>query len=360
LDAKIKRTGFLATNLLSGWTAIYFSSCQKSGENKIAQTDLNLTETFENSPENQAMLDKILDFKEVLSLAKEGETLKNDMDMSMDEATWYLESIINIFHGFPNKEVDYFYLEDGVIALPKENLQELMNINEVVLYDDAIRSIIIQQLSIHEEDGKHLVQTTLEFNPTIDSLYIKSLIGVESDGRLPYKDYYFGDNLGACDGTFVFETDAAKRLEAMVHYHFITNRPLPPSDCRFVYINPIHKLINQPWLPEYQLDPTPDNYLDFKVFFASDYFNDPPQGDLDDVVKCLDYSDEMLFYKQQYIDLIEEFENDNNKYYSGCTFEGKEYLYQPNEAEYYSIMHEIEFTVSSRIIVCNAEAVELN
>ncbi|MCK9451817.1 MAG: hypothetical protein M0Q90_09015 [Bacteroidales bacterium] len=339
--------------------AMIISSCTKQIEDPVSKNYSEEQAIEVNSPENQEMLNKIVSFKETLDQIKAGQLLKSDVVLSMSDAKWLIESEINVFHGFPNKEVDYFYLEEGVIPLPKDDLEDLMNAEEVVAFDESVKNIIIQQLSTYVEEGKHLVQTTLMISPATDSLYIKTLIGIESDGRLPYKDYYYGDNLGACDGSFVFETDAAKRLESMVHYHFITNRPEPPTNCRYVYVNPVSKPINRPWLEEYQLDNTPDNYLDFKIFFASDYYNNPPQGDLHDTIKCMDYSDEIQFYRQQYIDLIEDFQNETNKYYSGCSFDGSVFWFAINDFEYYSIKHDLLFTASTRLLVCSILPTEL-
>lgn len=107
------------------------------------------------------------------------------------------------------------------------------------------------------------------------------------------------------------------------------------------------------------MDGIPDNYLDFKVFFASDYYNNPPQGDLHDTIKCMDYSDEIQFYRQQYIDLIEDFQDETNKYYSGCTFEGLVFWFPVNNNVYYSIKHELLFTASTRLLVCSILPTEL-
>lgn len=64
-----------------------------------------------------------------------------------------------------------------------------------------------------------------------------------------------------------------------------------------------------------------------------------------------------MFYKQNYIELIEEFEIEKNKVYSGCEFEGKWFWYNPEMEDdpYYSIMHKLTITVSTRILICEVE-----
>jgi hypothetical protein len=345
------------TNIITAALAIalVFGACSKEQPALTESEKVWTTTQFEMSDDDYEAINQIVDFKEKLDRHKKGDLLKSDEFVTMEDAKWLIESVVNVFHGFPDAEIAYFTFEEAKIILPKDNLNDLMNMEEVALFDEDIRSKIIQQLASYGLDGRHLVQSNLSFTENADSLLIKTLIGVEGDERLPYKDYWYGDLMGACDGTFELETDAAKRIESLVHYHFISNRPTPPTNCRYVYVNPVSKEIIEPWLQEYQINFPPVNYLDFKVFFASDYFNEVPQGDLDDEIKCLDYTNEMLFYKQNYIALIEEFEIEKNKFYSGCVFVGKEYLYKPvpqPPIEYYSIMHELEFTVATRLMVC--------
>jgi hypothetical protein len=335
--------------------ALVFGACSKEQPAVTELEKVSTTPQFEMSDDDHEAINLIIDFKENLDRHKNGDLLKSDVYVSMEDAKWLIESVINVFHGFPDAEIAYFTFEEEKVALPKENLNDLMNVEEVALFDEDIRNRIIQQLASYGLDGRHLVQSELSFTENADSLLIKTLIGVEGDERLPYKDYWYGNLMGACDGTFQLETDAAKRIESLVHYQFILNRPTPPANCRYVYINPVSKEIKEPWLPEYQINFPPVNYLDFKVFFASDYFNEVPQGDLDDDIKCLDYNSEMLFYKQNYIELIEEFEIEKNKVYTGCEFEGKWFWYWVENIDYYSIMHNLNFTVSSRILICEID-----
>jgi hypothetical protein len=342
---------FLAALLL-----VFIGACNKEQNSMKSVEDATSIIRIDKSDDDQEIIKKIIDFKKTLDSHKIGESLKSDELVTMEDAKCLIESVINVYHGFPDAEVEYFSFEKSKIAVPKVNLNDLMSIEEVALFDENIRSKIILQLSKYGIDGRHLILTQLAFSRNADSLLIKSLIGIEGDNKLPYKDYYYGDFMGACDGTYEFETDAAKRIEHLVHYHFKSNRPTPQANCRFVYINPATKEIKEPWLQEYQINFPPVNYLDFKVFFASDYFNEVPQGDLDDEIKCLDYTNEMLFYKQNYIELIEEFEIEKNKVYSGCVFIGKQYNYVPvPPVQYYSIMHELAFTVSKRVMICDAD-----
>jgi len=321
-------------------------TCQKEGE-KPLETELN-----QISNDGADYIARIYSFVETLEEIKTGNYLKQDEKMTVSESIEYIESALNIIHCFPDSEVSGMIILSENIVIPKDENEELDMQTASVFYDD-VKDIVRDLLRNSGFDDRKLMMVVMEIFETKDSVTVKSLVGNTRTRALPYNDYWYGDLLGACNNTYVFETDAAKIIESLTHNYFISLRPTPPAGCRYVYVNQASKEIEDPYNEIYQLKFPPENYLDFKVFFASDYFNNPPVGYLHDTIKCLDYYNEILFYKGHYIDLLEEFETEQSKVYTGCNFNGMPYDYYPSGAiAYISIMHTLEFFVATRLTEC--------
>jgi hypothetical protein len=337
----------LLSLIAAGLAAAFLITCQKEGE-KPLETELNQV-----SINGAEYIARIYSFVETLEEIKTGNYLKQDEKMTVSESVEYIESALNIIHCFPDAEISEMATLSEIVLIPKDEHDEMDMETLAVFYDD-VKDIIRNLLRNSGFDDRKLIMVAMEIFEAKDSVTIKSLIGNIKAKEFPEKDYWYGDLLGACDTTYVFETDAAKVIESLTHDYFISLRPTPPAGCRYVYVNPASKEIDDPYNEIYQLNFPPVNYLDFKVFFASDYYNDPPVGYLDDNIKCLGYYDEMLFYKGHYIDLLEEFEDELNKVYVGCEFLGSEYDYTPEGYDYPfpSIMHNLKFFVATWLTEC--------
>ena len=117
--------------------------------------------------------------------------------------------------------------------------------------------------------------------------------------------------------------------------------PEPPHGCRWFFIS-----IDSTYIFPQQdtLDYTPDNYLDYKIFFAT------TEGGLtiDDEVKCLSQY-EMSTYKGYYIGYAQDFETETGKKFDHCIVSGNSY--NPP----YHIQHDYTIYVGNRVPECDTD-----
>ena len=276
MDAKIKRTGFLAAILLSGWTAIYFSSCQKSGE-EITTTPETEATAFDIKVGNA-----INSFIDKVAYQKENPGFKSLETISADSALWYLESTFNYCYGFPNE----FYKSFAIDTLSFSLLLSGSEVNMTDLTDKF--NEMIQEISTtyhavaYAEKGLSLVnlqEATIEDN----LLHFTVQVVTGEKGEVPPSpvldgpfeegdDWWYGEMQGRCD-EFLLDSDAAQQLKLAM------NATLPDPDGNFYVINPvdINKEGGDPDLR--RPNDIEDNVHDYYLFYGNE--------DIGDVELCL-------------------------------------------------------------------------
>jgi hypothetical protein len=266
MKSKIKRTGFLAAILLSGWMAIYFSSCQKGGE-VLTETQVTAFDIKVGNAIN-SFIDKV-------AYQKENPGFKSLETISADSALWYLESTFNYCYGFPNE----FYKSFAIDTLSFSLLLSGSEVNMTDLTDKF--NEMIQEISTtyhavaYAEKGLSLVNLQ---EATVDEglLHFTVQVVTGEKGEVPPSpvldgpfeegdDWWYGENQGKCDGT-VETSDAAKQLMLAM------NATLPDPEGNFYVINPsvIERKGGEPNVRRENDPNPPDNNYDYYLFYGTE------------------------------------------------------------------------------------------
>jgi len=267
MNTKIKRTGFLAMILLGGWMAIYFSACQKSGEEIAATPETEIT-AFDIKVGNA-----INSFIDKVAYQKENPGFKSLETISTDSALWYLESTFNYCYGFPNE----FYKSFAIDTLSFSLLLSGSEVNMTDLTDKF--NEMIQEISTtyhavaYDEKGLsllNLAEATIENN----LLHFTVQVVTGEKGEVPpspvldgpFEDgdeWWYGEDEGKCEGP-VIESDAAQQLMLAM------NATLPDPEGNFYVINPV-EITKKGGYPDLRRPgDIEDNLYDYYLFFGSE------------------------------------------------------------------------------------------
>jgi len=156
---------------------------------------------------------------------------KSNENISLEDALENMELLINAEHGFPFEEygkrqtdIVSFQLqadENGNVSLAEVNTAYNEMINQVrEAYNNtgfAEKGLILVTLSINETDKSG---TTINATVTTGN-------ATEPDTDIFTDCWYYGEDMGKCDGTFVFEKDGGDAIAEEI----IENAPILPLDC---------------------------------------------------------------------------------------------------------------------------------
>ncbi len=329
----------LAAAVLFTLAVIVVVSCQK--EPDIRQSNAN-------NPDDQSQLivEHIKSFKKKMEMYRDNPGLKSGELFTADSAVWELESQLNFNYCYNNIDIIEKEVATFDIIMPL-NTESKISFDDLVdlYYDIIIDSIQEKMLQINYPNMKLLVVDLQQTGTTGEGdaiISVGSLIGNEQNVLLSDGRWWYGENYGMCNGSHAPE-DAATQLDAQVTEAMLTE---PPEGCRWVFTSIVDTTI----FPQQDtLDDTPDNYLDYKIFFAT------TAGGLtiDDEVKCLSQY-EMNTYKGYYIDYAQDFEAVTGKKFSHCLIMGNSY-YPP-----YHIQHDYTLFAGYRSLVCGTSVEDIS
>ncbi len=322
----------LAAAVLFTLAVIVVVSCQKEPDIRNANA---------NNPveQSQAIVEHIKSFKKKMEMHRDNPGLKSSELFTADSAVWEIESQLNFNYCYNNIDIIEKELATFDIIMPL-NTENKISFDDLVdlYYNIIIDSIQEKMLDINYQNMKLLVVDLEQTGTTTEGdaiISVGSLIGNEQTVVLHNDNWWYGQNMGMCNGSHVPE-DAATQLDARVTEAML---PEPPHGCRWFFTS-----IDSTYIFPQQdtLDYTPDNYLDYKIFFAT------TEGGLtiDDEVKCLSQY-EMSTYKGYYIDYAQDFESETGKKFDYCYISGKPY------SDPYRIQHDYWIYVGYRGIICD-------
>jgi len=288
MNTKIKRTGFLAMILLGGWMAIYFSACQKSGEE---------VQTTQLTNEDPAQL--VEQFNQAMQAWKQGVPFKSGEKISIDSAIWYIDATLNYYYANSNGTSAKFHRDTVYVEMELVNDYEAMYQQVFSSYDESLSGLSEKYHAISGENKRFIMAIVNDAGPLPENKHKLQIVTVSGTGILQssgdfgeeetfrYEDYADND----CFGNII-NTNAPKTFEAALYQFY---NPDPGSNCSWAFYGSTDDIqINY---LDHQLNYPLTNYLDYKVFAASEAV-----AAFDEATECLEYNynnsgiHEMQFY----------------------------------------------------------------
>jgi hypothetical protein len=329
---KTKRMCFSMLGIVLIFAALSLSSCKKQDTT--------------TSNQNQSMIDQeltqsehILNFKEKLSRYHNNPNLKASGEgYFASEALTELENLLNFNFCDASAECNKSSFMTTEVIMPLDDLSKIHDLRlSQLYYEEIIDSIQAMMGRLNYPNMKLLVVDLDQTGSATNGdaiISVGALIGNAQNVVLNNDNWWYGENYGTCDGTYAPE-DAASQLAERVTNAVV---PAPPTGCRWYFTGPIlHTTI----LPTQDQVSTVDNYLDYKIFYASEVV-----APITDTEKCLSQY-EMSFYEGHYINYALNYQTATGKKFSRCTIVGKPY-YSP----FYHIQHDYTIFVGNRFLEC--------
>lgn len=331
--------------LLSLATGLLMTRCSK---------DENRQQVQLQADEDPSAL--INNFVEQMALYNRGVMLKSGLRMSVDSAVWYIDAALNYTyadagHAFARLHRDTLYTEMSLVNGYEAAYEEVFD-----AYDTFLAGLSHHYYEEVEGDNKQFIMARVDNMGPLpgnkQKLRIITLTGTGTllqtddfgnDEAYKYEDFAlwdcFGNNVG---------TNAPQLFEAILSQHY---NPEPANNCRWYFYGSTVELILD--YNDYPLDPTPDNYLDYKIFAASEAV-----ANFDDWTECLEYNyqgsgiHEMQFYYDHLKDFADQWlsssQNTDNKKFAEASIKSKETFFSSDRL----IWHEPKLYFRKRGMVC--------
>ena len=311
-------------------TFVVVQSCQKT-------SDVREPVVSGLDDESTAVREHILAFKAKMEYYRQNPNLKSSgTSYTADSATIEIESLINFDFCYTNIECNQKTFATSQVIMPLDEYDSINDPNLMDVYYDKVIDTVQAQMGRVNYTNMKLLLVDLEvsgYESNGDAIIkVGSLIGNEQNIVFHNDNWWYGRNLGLCGSQQYAPEDGASQLEARVIDNVL---PDPPAGGRWHFTNPVPTTIDPTQDP---LDETPDNYLDYKVFYATEAV-----GTIDFDVKCMSIY-EMSFYKNHYIDYAQGCETTDLKF-ADCLIEGKQYT-----DDYFYIQHEYTIWVGYRFV----------
>ncbi len=231
--------------------SIVFTACKK---------DDTLTEEKVIDPTVQ----KILNFKEKMKSGdKSGET------MSIDSAVWYIEALANYEYCILTEErenADLNAITVDSMFIDAETSSNKINYNEIAKTYLTVETTIISAFEELDYALKFYDLVDIEFANNEFKVYYAFVYNTNPEKSYPpiTEGWYYGQDLGDCDGTSLANCDATDLIYARIE--------TPP-------IAQFYTDIDNIWKISYDLDFATQNnpYGDYLMYY--EYFDTPPFPD---------------------------------------------------------------------------------
>ncbi len=269
------------------------------------EPEINQSEQIQQ--ESEAVVAHILAFKERMEFCIQNPTLKSTVFYTPGEAVIEIESALSLTYCYSNIDVREQTINTSVLAMPLQGGQ--ISESELALFhEEVIDSLQYHMMNIDYNEKKLMVVDMNFIGLDSNDDAIVNVISIIANNQevLLYEDsWWYGNEAGTCSGAATPE-DATTQLQARVIQEML---PEPSSGYRWFWIYPHTETYYAN--TSTQLDPTPDNYCDYKLFWAIKTYG------IGDDEKCLS-TYEMGFYEGYYIELAEGLENTWSDDFKNC------------------------------------------
>lgn len=344
---KLKRTIFLTAAM---GIALLTTNCSKDVSNH--QQDFSIAE------EDPSGL--INNFVQQMELYNNGVMLKSGQRMLVDSAVWYIDAALNYTyasagHPFEKLHRDTLYTEMSLVNGYEAAYEEVFD-----AYDTFLTGLSHHFYEEIEGDNKQFMMARVDDMGSLPGNKQKlRIITLTGTGTLMHTgdfgsedEYYWNRNATVNCNLEPTYGGAPIFFEVLLMNHF---QPQVPSNCRYYYFGASD--VVQLDYSNYQLNSTLTNYLDYKIYAASEAIG----IGLTDEVCCLGDNQnnsgihEMQFYYDHLKDFVNEWltsnQNIGNKKLSDIIINSKASPYVPIQ-----IFHQPKMTYRKRGHVCDVTA----
>jgi hypothetical protein len=283
--------------------AVLMHSCKKEGTFKTESNPAML------SGQDVQINNAIQNFMAKVDYIRENPGYKSGEYLSIDSAIWYIDAALNYNyakanHPFAELHRDTSFVEMGVL----ESYEAA--INEVVGAYGGSLSWLSQKYHAIEGDNKQFIMANVEdMGPLPDNKRSLRIITITGTGTFARSEVFGEDEAYLFNRAATFDCEGESALSAPKIFDTYLNNHYNPdpanNDCRWYFYGSIDMVDYK--YEEHQLLNPVDNYLDYKIFAASQYVNP-----ITEVTRCLEWDQElsgiheMQFYYDYLKELIDE------------------------------------------------------
>jgi hypothetical protein len=270
--------------------ALVFGACNKEDTNKQ-----NLMATNEPDPSSL-----VLGFKQKMEDHKNGIYLKSDEKIQIDSAIWYIDATLNYTYANGNHSFARLHWDTLFIEMDILNSYQAMYQHVFDGYYASLYGVSDKYHAISEENKQFMMAMVEDMGPLPGNKRNLRIITVTGTGTLNHSgdftqdEAYLWNRNATTDCSYEPANGAPIIFEAMLSTHF--NPPPSNPKCRWYFYGSTTTVTHS--YEDHQLNATPVNYLDYKIYAASSAIGDG----LTDEVKCLEWNQnnsgihEMQFY----------------------------------------------------------------
>jgi hypothetical protein len=250
---------------------------------------------------NQITVKNIHHFLEQAKLMRSGSFSKSGNLISFDSAVFYIDVCFNYAYGFHTSPYGNMILDTSVISLPLNSSGQVLYEDLLTAFNESVDSVRNHFINVSSNNKNLLGILTNKLDGETDHrgrILVISQIGtgvppgsiLNPSGQFNEDaEYWYERDSWSCDN--IDSVGAPNVLESEIWFKY---KPAVAPGYRVWF----HSI--EGYYPEYtdfQVDNTPDNYCDYRIYFASS-----EHGPVTSVTKCLDYNQnnsgihEMDFY----------------------------------------------------------------
>jgi hypothetical protein len=306
----------------------------------------------------------ITGFSQKMDDYKKGVFLKSSESILIDSAIWYIDATLNYYYAMANYPCARFHWDTVFVEMNVLDSYEAMYAEVFEAYDSTLYGISDKYYEIEEDEKQFLMAMVEDMGPLPGNKRSLRIISVTGTGTLehsgnfePWEAYRWHRN-DSIDCEFApAVTNAPILFEALLKNHF--DPPPTNPNCRWVYYGDPEVITY--WYYDYPsgifYPPTPPNYLDYKVFFASSAV-----GPITAETKCLEHNQhglglhEMQYYYDNLKDFVVAYhnslQNTGNRRFAVAFIESDD-----DPGSTHIIQHIPQITYKKRMLECSASII---
>jgi len=283
--------------------AVVLHSCKKENPLHTQSQQTNLTE------QDIQINNAIANFLAKVDYHRESPGYKSEESLSIDSAIWYIDAAINYTyaianHPFAQLHRDTSFIEMGVLESYEAAITEV-----VEAYDGTISKFSQKYHAIEGENKQFIMANVEDMGPLPENKQSLRIITITGTGTFgPGGDFeedeaYLFDRDATIDCFYGIPSSGAPIIfETYLNNHYNAE---PTGNWHWAFIG--YETVVVFYYQDHQLNTTLTNYLDYKIFAASDAVET-----IDEETECLEWNQdlsgnhEMQFYYDYLKELIDE------------------------------------------------------